>query len=196
VFDEVDRGEIGDGADRQQGNREPHPKRCRFLSHVTAPYRALRPCSADFSRPGDNGANRIMLGQELNWLASVRMTHACRRASQVRRLCKELRSIFPSRPPAGPAPVLLPARMTAVWRALGEAPLVTVFAFLAKVSQSVVGLLVCRAGRQVQRRGGSSPPAIGRDALIGDPHALGQSAGLPEHVDRNAAARIPVAADA
>src|SRR6266705_4971979 len=42
----------------------------------------------------------------------------------------------------------------------------------------------------------STPPAIGRDALIGDPHALWQSAGLPEHVDRNAAARIPVAADA
>src|SRR6266581_8360570 len=42
----------------------------------------------------------------------------------------------------------------------------------------------------------SSPPAIGRDALIGNPDALRQSAGLPEHVDRNAAARIPVAADA
>ena len=41
-----------------------------------------------------------------------------------------------------------------------------------------------------------APPAIGRDALIGDPHSLRQSAGLPEHVDRNAAARIPVAADA
>src|SRR5216683_1840684 len=42
----------------------------------------------------------------------------------------------------------------------------------------------------------STPPAIGRDALIGNPHALRQSAGLPEHVDRNTAARIPVAADA
>src|SRR6266705_227709 len=42
----------------------------------------------------------------------------------------------------------------------------------------------------------STPPAIGRDALIGNPHTLRQSAGLPEHVDRDAAARIPVAADA
>ena len=42
----------------------------------------------------------------------------------------------------------------------------------------------------------SSPPAVGRDALIGNPHALRQLAGLPEHVDRDAAARIPVAADA
>jgi len=42
----------------------------------------------------------------------------------------------------------------------------------------------------------SPPAAIGRDALVGHPHALGQFAGLPEHVDRDAAARIPVAADA
>src|SRR5882757_4636658 len=42
----------------------------------------------------------------------------------------------------------------------------------------------------------SPPSAIGRDALVGNPHALWQSSGLPEHVDRNAAARIPVAADA
>src|SRR5450432_1393810 len=42
----------------------------------------------------------------------------------------------------------------------------------------------------------SSPSAIGRDALIGNPHAIRQFAGLPEHVDRNPAARIPVAADA
>src|SRR6476620_615965 len=42
----------------------------------------------------------------------------------------------------------------------------------------------------------SSPSAIGRDALIGHPHALRQFAGLPEHVDRDAATRIPVAADA
>ena len=47
------------------------------------------------------------------------------------------------------------------------------------------------AGRQAL-----APPAIGRDALVGHPHALRQSAGLPEHVDRDAAARIPVAADA
>ena len=38
--------------------------------------------------------------------------------------------------------------------------------------------------------------AIGRDALVGQPQALGRRAGLPEHVDRHAAARIPVAADA
>src|SRR3984893_5712582 len=42
----------------------------------------------------------------------------------------------------------------------------------------------------------SSPSAIGCDALIGNPHSLWQFAGLPEHVDRNTAARIPVAADA
>ena len=40
-----------------------------------------------------------------------------------------------------------------------------------------------------------SPPAIGRDALVGQPDALRQPAGLPEHVDRHAAARVPVAAD-
>src|SRR5882724_3069658 len=39
-------------------------------------------------------------------------------------------------------------------------------------------------------------PTIGRDALVGHPHPLRQPAGLPEHVDRDAAARIPVAADA
>src|ERR1043166_4217334 len=38
--------------------------------------------------------------------------------------------------------------------------------------------------------------AIGRDTLVRNPEALGQAAGLPEDVDRNAAARIPVAADA
>ena len=41
-----------------------------------------------------------------------------------------------------------------------------------------------------------TPAAIGRDALIGNPHPRWQLAGLPEHVDRNAAARIPIAADA
>src|SRR5471030_1559351 len=43
---------------------------------------------------------------------------------------------------------------------------------------------------------GSAAPAIGRDALIRNPDVLGQFAGLPEYVDGNAAARIPVAADA
>src|SRR5579859_7463776 len=37
--------------------------------------------------------------------------------------------------------------------------------------------------------------AIGRDALVGNPEPSGQAAGLPEHVDRNPAARIPIAAD-
>ena len=44
--------------------------------------------------------------------------------------------------------------------------------------------------------GALTAPAIGRDALVGHPHILGQLAGLPEHIDRHAAARIPVAADA
>ena len=43
---------------------------------------------------------------------------------------------------------------------------------------------------------GSAAAAIGRDALVGQPQAFGRRAGLPEHVDRNAAARIPIAADA
>ena len=38
--------------------------------------------------------------------------------------------------------------------------------------------------------------SIRRDALIGDPDGFGWFAGLIEHVDGNAAARIPVAADA
>ena len=42
----------------------------------------------------------------------------------------------------------------------------------------------------------SSPPAIGRHALIRQPQPLGRCAGLVEHVDRHAAARIPIAADA
>ena len=37
--------------------------------------------------------------------------------------------------------------------------------------------------------------AIGRDALIRNPQPLGDAASVPEHVDGNAAARIPVAAD-
>src|SRR6267378_5438356 len=46
---------------------------------------------------------------------------------------------------------------------------------------------------------GSSPrltsAAITGDARVGQPQAFGRLAGLPEHVDRHAAARIPVAAD-
>ncbi len=43
--------------------------------------------------------------------------------------------------------------------------------------------------------GGSAAPAIGRDGLIGQEDPIGRRAGLPEHVDRDAAARVPVAAD-
>src|SRR6201998_4227490 len=59
-------------------------------------------------------------------------------------------------------------------------------------------MIVAAAIRACDRLGvsGSAPSAIGRDALVGDPHPLWQLAGLPEHVDRNAAARLPVAADA
>src|SRR4029079_2084007 len=42
---------------------------------------------------------------------------------------------------------------------------------------------------------GSAAAAIGLDALLGNPHAVGWRAVLPEHVDGNAAARIPIAAD-
>src|SRR3954453_14132302 len=42
----------------------------------------------------------------------------------------------------------------------------------------------------------SAPSAIGRDPLFGHPQSLRHAAGLPEHVDRDAAARIPIAADA
>src|SRR3981189_2474927 len=68
-----------------------------------------------------------------------------------------------------------------------------------------VSLAPCRQSNSSSKRPGiprgarertSPPSAIGRDALVGNPHALWQSSGLPEHVDRNAAARIPVAADA
>src|SRR5690606_35195964 len=54
-----------------------------------------------------------------------------------------------------------------------------------------------RTGRaeRAQTITGSAPPAIRRDALVGDPHALRGRTGLPEHIDRYAAARIPVAAD-
>src|SRR5208337_1766385 len=41
----------------------------------------------------------------------------------------------------------------------------------------------------------SASAAIGRDALIGDPYAVGKLAALPEHVDRDSAAGEPVAAD-
>jgi MFS family permease len=40
------------------------------------------------------------------------------------------------------------------------------------------------------------PPAVGTHALVRDPDVARQAAGLPEHVDRHAAARMEVAADA
>src|SRR6266849_6412523 len=46
------------------------------------------------------------------------------------------------------------------------------------------------------RRTISPPRSVGRHALVGQPHAGRRLSGLPEHVDRNAAARIPIAADA
>src|SRR5829696_1495882 len=65
------------------------------------------------------------------------------------------------------------------------------------------------SARPTSRRGRSrSPPAasprppdlaasaVGGDAGIGQPHGLRRLAGLPEYVDRHAAAGIPVAADA
>src|SRR5258705_13994551 len=59
-----------------------------------------------------------------------------------------------------------------------------------------LGALLRSTAGQAGTFDGSPAPAIGRDALVGDPHGLGQLAGLPEHVDRDAAARVPVAADA
>src|SRR6185437_4975663 len=41
----------------------------------------------------------------------------------------------------------------------------------------------------------STPAAVGRHALVGNPHSLRQRTGLPEYVDWNAAARVPVTAD-
>jgi len=39
-------------------------------------------------------------------------------------------------------------------------------------------------------------PAIGRNPLIRNPHALRQLSALPEHIDGNAAAWVPISADA
>src|SRR6185312_6463390 len=41
-----------------------------------------------------------------------------------------------------------------------------------------------------------TPSTIGRHALIGHPQPVGHRAGLVEDIDRHAAARIPIAADA
>merc|ERR1712185_789803 len=42
---------------------------------------------------------------------------------------------------------------------------------------------------------GLTPPPVVLHALIGHPKAVGHGAALPEYVDRNATARVPVAAD-
>src|SRR5580700_967811 len=51
----------------------------------------------------------------------------------------------------------------------------------------------CRSGPRVVAL---ATPAIRRHALVRQPETFGRRAGLPEDVDRNAAARLPVAADA
>ena len=80
VFDKKDRGDIGEGADRQQGNRQPHPKGCRFLGHPDRPCpQAPRPGSAGFSRPRRQWRNS-RLECERKWRARVRMTHIRQRA--------------------------------------------------------------------------------------------------------------------
>src|SRR6476661_5263903 len=43
---------------------------------------------------------------------------------------------------------------------------------------------------------GLAPPAVGLHSLIGKPQAFRRLAALPEDVDRHAAARVPVTADA
>src|SRR5688500_13882518 len=48
-----------------------------------------------------------------------------------------------------------------------------------------------RPGRAVQ----SATPSIGGHPLVGRPYAVGESSLLPEHVDGDTAARVPVAAD-
>ena len=53
-----------------------------------------------------------------------------------------------------------------------------------------------RAASSAERPERLAAPTIGGDALVGHPDALRQLAGLPEHVDRHSATRIPVAADA
>jgi hypothetical protein len=41
----------------------------------------------------------------------------------------------------------------------------------------------------------STPPTVGLHGLVGQPEAFGWHSRLPEHIDRDAATRIPVAAD-
>src|SRR5262245_33478098 len=57
------------------------------------------------------------------------------------------------------------------------------------------GSIPCRQETHRGRVSTSAPPAIGWDALLGNPHAIGRRAVLPEHVDGDAPARIPIAAD-
>src|SRR5690348_12261167 len=44
--------------------------------------------------------------------------------------------------------------------------------------------------------GSSATAAIGLDSLVREPKAYRGLAGLPEHIDRHSATRVPVAADA
>ena len=67
---------------------------------------------------------------------------------------------------------------------------------IAAVAMALIGVDQRAASGEAEARVASAAPAIRRDALVGHPDALRQLARLPEHVDRNAAARIPVAADA
>ena len=52
------------------------------------------------------------------------------------------------------------------------------------------------AGADAKRVGQLLPAAIRPHALVGHPDVAGQAAGLPEHVDRHAAAGVEIAADA
>src|SRR3954462_12056477 len=69
---------------------------------------------------------------------------------------------------------------------------------LGAISAVCCGLVYCGARIDGGPSGKTelAPSAIGRDTLLRPPQALRHVAGLPEHVDRDAAARIPVAADA
>jgi hypothetical protein len=69
--------------------------------------------------------------------------------------------------------------------------------FIGDSSDPLLAFASCLARRGANVKSASlAPAAIGRDALLGNPQPPGQFSGLPEHVDRNAAARIPIAADA
>src|SRR6516164_1765351 len=62
--------------------------------------------------------------------------------------------------------------------------------------KGTVPAMVHDAARMAADPEGSAAPAIGRHALVWQPQPLRRLACLPEDVDRDAAARIPIAADA